>query len=159
MKLYELTGALADLSSMDQDDEAVLTTLESIQGDFKEKAVAILSLTSNFESDVAAIDSEIKRLQERKSVITNRKQSLRDYLLRNMEASGITKIDCPLFTATIRKGLESVQIDDESKIPDEFVKVEVVTKSDKTAIKKALQAGQDVNGALLVRGANTIVIK
>ena len=159
MKLYEITGALADLSSMDLDDEAVQTSLELAQGDFRDTAVAIIKLTENMTADTSAIDAEIKRLQERKKVIENRKQSLRAYLLHNMQASKITKIECPLFTASLRSGVESVDIIDQSQIPDEFVNVEVVTSPDKKAIKAALSAGKEVPGAALKRGATTITIK
>lgn len=159
MKLYELTGALEDLSSMDMDDEAVKTSLECIQGDFNDKAVAIIKLSENLSADTSAIDAEIKRLQERKKVIENRKNSLREYLMHNMQAANIQKIECPLFTASLRKGIESVEIIDQSQIPDEFVKVEVVTSPDKKAIKAALSSGVDVPGAALKRGETTIVIK
>jgi hypothetical protein len=159
MKLYELTGALADLSSMDMDDEAVKTTLECVQGDFNDKAVAIIKLSENLNADTSAIDAEIERLKARKQVILNRQKSLRDYLLHNMEAAGITKIECPLFTASLRKGVESVEIKNESLLPDEFVSVEVVTKPDKKAIKQAIQSGQEVPGASIKSGATTIVIK
>ena len=159
MKLYEITGALADLSSMDMDDEAVKTTLECVQGDFNDKAIAIIKLAENFESDTSAIDAEIERLKARKQVIVNRQKSLREYLLHNMEASGITKIECPLFTASLRKGIESVEIENESLLPDEFISVEVVTKPDKKAIKQAIQSGQQVPGATIKRGATSLVIK
>lgn len=159
MKLYELTGALAGLSSMDLDDEAVQNSLEAIQGDFNDKSVAIIKLTENMTADTTAIDAEIDRLKARKQVIENRKKSLREYLLRNMEACGITKIESPLFTATLRKGVESVEIIEQSQIPNEFIKVEVVESPDKRAIKAALSAGNEVPGAMLKRGATTLQIK
>lgn len=159
MKLYEITGALADLASMDLDDEAVKTTLECVQGDFNDKAIAIIKLAENLDSDTSAIDAEIERLKARKQVIVNRQKSLREYLLHNMETSGITKIECALFTASLRKGIESVEIENESLLPDEFISVEVVTKPDKKAIKQAIQSGQQVPGATIKRGATSIVIK
>ena len=159
MKLYELTRALADLSSMDLNDEAVQNSLDEIQGEFTDKAIAIIKLTENMTADTTAIDAEIDRLKARKQVIENRKKSLREYLLHNMEACNITKIECPLFTASLRKGVESVEIEDQSKLPDEFVTVEVVTKPDKNLIKAKLKAGEDVPGATLKRGATTLTIK
>lgn len=159
MKLYELTGALADLSSMDLDDEAVKNSLEEFKGEFTDKAIAIIKLSENLEADTSAIDAEIERLKARKQVIVNRKNSLREYLLHNMQAANINKIECPLFTASLRQGVESVEITEQSLLPDEFVSVEVVTKPDKNAIKAALKSGQDVPGAALVRGKTTIVIK
>lgn len=159
MKLYELTGALADLSSMDVSDEAVQNSLEEFKGEFTDKAIAIIKLSENLEADTTAIDAEIERLKARKQVIVNRKNSLREYLLHNMQAANINKIECPLFAASLRQGVESVEITEQSLLPDEFVSVEVVTKPDKNAIKAALKSGQDVPGAALVRGKTTIVIK
>ena len=62
-------------------------------------------------------------------------------------------------TASLRKGSESVDIDDLESIPDEYVKVEVKETPDKTAIKRDLKAGIEINGVSLKRGATTIVIK
>ena len=127
--------------------------------EFNDKAVAILSFAENMNSDIDALSNEIKRLQARKKVFENRKARLREYLLYNMEKSGITKIECPQFTASLRKGVESVEIQDQNSLPDEYVSIEVIEKADKSAIKRDLKAGKEIKGATLVRGANTIVIK
>lgn len=159
MKLYEITPQLVELSNMDASDEAVRDTLEAVQMEFNDKAVAIVKVAESLDADTSAIDAEIERLKARKQVIVNRKQQLRDYLLYNMEAAGIKKIDCPLFTVTLRQGVESVEIIDQSQIPNEYVTVEVVEKPDKTAIKAAIKSGKEVTGAILKRGANSIQIK
>jgi len=159
MKLYELTSDLIELESLNLDDESFADTLEAVSGEFNDKAVAILKFTENMNGDIDCLSNEIKRLQERKKVIENRKAKLRDYLLYNMEKSGVTKIEWPFFTASIRKGSESVEIESSELLPDEYVTVEVVEKADKNAIKRDLRAGKEINGAKLVRGANTIIIK
>lgn len=159
MKLYEITPQLVELSNMDASDEAVRDTLEAVQMEFNDKAVAIVKVAESLDADTSAIDAEIERLKARKQVIVNRKQQLRDYLLYNMEAAGIKKIDCPLFTVTLRQGVESVEIIDQSQIPNEYVTVEVVEKPDKAAIKAAIKSGKEVTGAILKRGANSIQIK
>ena len=48
----------------------------------------------------------------------------------------------------------AAQIDDEGALPSDFVTTTVTTKPDKTAIKKAIQAGQAVAGAVLVENQN-----
>lgn len=159
MKLYEITPQLVELSNMDVSDEAVRDTLEAVQMEFNDKAVAIVKVAESLDADTSAIDAEIERLKARKQVIVNRKQQLRDYLLYNMEAARIKKIDCPLFTVTLRQGVESVEIIDQSQIPNEYVTVEVVEKPDKAAIKAAIKSGKEVAGAILKRGANSIQIK
>jgi hypothetical protein len=170
-KLYELTGYLKELEKEfdevdfkeledgDFDPQALRDTLEAVEGEFNEKAVAIIKFSENLSGDVSVIDAEIKRLQARKAAIQNKQKSMREYLLYNMQASGITKISCPLFTASIRKGVERVIIDDENKIPDNFVSVEVVTKVDKNSLKRELKAGTEIPGARIERGDDTIVIR
>lgn len=158
-KLYELTGNMKELESLDLDADTMADTLEAISGEFNDKAVAILKFTENMNGDIDAISNEIKRLTDRKKALENRKQRLRNYLFENMEAAGITKIECPYFTATIRKGVEVVEIEDIDLIPPEFVEIEVKQKADKQAIKRALKAGEEVQGASLKRGNSTIMIK
>ena len=48
----------------------------------------------------------------------------------------------------------AVSIDDEKALPADFVVETVTTKPDKTAIKKAIQSGQEVSGASLVENRN-----
>ena len=159
MKLYELTGDLIELENLDLDDESIADTLEAVKGEFSDKAVAILKFTENMNSDIDSLSHEIKRLQERKKVFENRKKRIREYLLYNMEKSGINKIECPYFTASIRKGSESVEVESSELLPDEYITVQVSEVPDKNAIKRDLKAGKEINGAKLVRGANTITIK
>lgn len=158
-KLYELTGDMKELEKLDIDSETLNDTLDGIVCEFNDKAVAILSFAENMNSDIDALSNEIKRLQARKKVFENRKARLREYLLYNMEKSGIPKIECPQFTASLRKGVESVDITDQSKLPDDYVTIEVVEKPDKAAIKRDLKAGKEISGACLKRGETTIVIK
>ena len=54
---------------------------------------------------------------------------------------------------SFRKSIQ-VQIDDEAALPADYVTTTVTTKPDKTAIKKAIQAGEDVTGASLVENRN-----
>jgi hypothetical protein len=158
-KLYELTGDIKALESMDLDAETLADSLEGISGEFEEKAKGILAFTENMNGDIEALDSQIKRLTERKKVLTNRKNNLRAYLLHNMEASGITKIECPLFTASLRKGIEVVDVQDSESIPDEYIEIQVTEKVDKAALKRDIKAGKEINGVSLKRNPTTITIK
>lgn len=158
-KLYELTTDLKSILSEDFDEQTLKDTLEAVGGEFNDKAISIIKLAENLNGDTSVIDAEIKRLQARKSAITNKQKQLREYLIYNMQESGISKVECPLFTASLRKGVEKVVIDNEMLIPDEYAQIEVVTKVNKTEIKKQLKAGVEIPGARLERGETTILIK
>jgi hypothetical protein len=158
-KLYEITSEIKEIESLDFDDETIADTLAAVQGEFKTKATAVLMVIGNYQADVDSIDAQIERLKLRKKTMENQRERLRDYLLTNMEASGITKIECPYFTASIRKGSESVQILNEDQIPDDYMTTKVSISPDKKAIADAIKAGSEVTGAVLARGKNTITIR
>lgn len=161
--LKEITGGTLELlkaveaGEMSQDD--IADTLESLSLEFNDKAAAIISVCQERESVIPAIDAEIKRLQERKRTLLSKSEQMKDWLRHNMEATGITKIECPLFSISIRKGVESVSVTDIGALPDHLIKVEVTTQPDKAAIKEAIKNGEPVRGAELVRGKSSIIIK
>ncbi|TWC17126.1 viral Gp157 protein [Pseudomonas sp. SJZ085] len=162
--LYTITEQFKELAALaetaDEDLAVALRdTMEGIEGEFQEKGKAIAMVTLNIDGDLEAIQSQIERLTERKRIITNRKESLKEYLRTNMEASGITKITHPLFTITCGKGKPIVVIDDEKAIPDDFVNVKVTSAPDKAAIAKAIKEGKEVPGAHTEIGKSSISIK
>ena len=158
--LHKLTGQFLELANNeDLPVEAIHDTLEAMEGDIKTKAASLADWSLDMDGDIEKIDAAIERLTAKKKTIANRKASLIEYLRNNMEASGISKISCDLFTVTLVAGRDSVAISDESVIPDEFVNVKTVISPDKTAIAKALKDGQEVAGASLQRGQSSIRIK
>lgn len=162
--LYELTAQFKELAEIaDNADEdlavAVRDTMEAIEGEFQEKGKAVAMISLNMDGDIDAIQAQIDRLTERKRVIVNRKESLKEYLRLNMEATGISKIFHPLFTITLGKGKPIVVIDEESKIPDDFMRVTTSMAPNKVEIAKALKDGIDVPGAHSEIGKSSISIK
>jgi hypothetical protein len=162
--LYAITEQFKELAALaetaDEDLAVALRdTMEGIEGEFQEKGKAIAMVALNIDGDLEAIQSQIDRLTERKRIIANRKESLKEYLRTNMEASGITKITHPLFTITCGKGKPIVVIDDEKSLPDDFVSVKVTSAPDKVAIAKAIKDGADVPGAHIETGKSSISIK
>ena len=163
VSLYKLTEQQRELKeiagSSDAPAEAFEDTFNALEGQFNDKAVSVIHVVQNMDSDVEAIKVEIKRLTDRKKTIENKQNSIREYLRTNMEANDITKIECPLFTITLAKGRDIVVIDDETKIPDEYVDVTVVTKPNKAEILKKLKAGESVEGARIEKSKTSLRIK
>lgn len=162
--LYEITGQFKELVKLQEtaDEDmavAIRDTMAGIEAEFNDKALAVSHVILNFDADVAALDREIERLQERKRLVTNRQREIREYLRENMEAAGMTKISCPLFTITLAKGREVVVVDDENAIPDELMRVKTEIAPDKTAIANKIKAGEVVPGCHLERGASSVRIK
>lgn len=160
MKLHDITGQFKELYEIeDLPPDVVADTLEAITGEFEDKAKSIVAVSTNLSSDVAAIDAEIKRLNDRKQVLLNRDKSLREYLKNNMQASGITNIKCPLFSITLAKGRDIVVIHNETELPDQYMKPKVTISPDKKQILADLKEGIDVPGAHIEKSQESIRIK
>jgi hypothetical protein len=164
MKLYEITDQHKQLESIEPTgeatlDEAIAETFEMIEGAFNEKAVSLITVVNNMDADTAALDHEIKRLQARKNVINNQQAGLREYLRTNMETTGITKITCPLFGITLAKGRQIVQINDEEKIPTDYLKMVVSKSPMKKELLEDLKAGKEIAGVSLTTSKTSLRIK
>ncbi len=150
-------------ASIDPSDKtavaAIHDTLDGLDGQIQAQAAEILNLANDADGSIAALDAEIKRLQERRRVAKDRADGLRQFLKDGMAASGISKIECPLFSITLAKPRDQVEIFDADALPDELVDVKTTFVPDKKAILEALKAGEDVPGARLVDGARNLIIK
>ena len=60
---------------------------------------------------------------------------------------------------SIRKGSGKVNILDAAKIPEEYIKMEIVKKEDRRAITNAIKSGIEVEGAELVYNDSLILPK
>lgn len=89
--------------------------------------------------------------------LETRDKSYNNQLMKIMEMTKQTKILSPLATVSKRKGVESIVITDEEKIPTQLCNV--VTSPDKSAIKRLLQQGEMIDGAELTRGSETVSIR
>ena len=165
--LYSLAGQyrqLAErLADLDLDAQTIVDTIEAsgLVDDLQTKAQGVLMIAQGAEMHNAAIDSEIARLQALKAQRCKVAQGLRDYLLDNMQAAGIEKIECPLFKITVRKNPPAVEIVDWAALPAEFMIVPepkpVIAAPDKAAIKRLLIAGHPVPGAQLTQGVRLVI--
>lgn len=95
------------------------------------------------------IDARMKTLQKRLDYLTG-------LSLDGMEALGVKKIEEPDIRISTRKSVGTV-IEDEEAIPSKFVTIVQTQKINKTEIKKAIQAGEDVPGAYLVENINLAI--
>lgn len=159
MKLHEMSKDYIGFLESDLTGDDLTECLDSIEDAIDEKASNIVKLVASLDVDVSGLDTEIKRLQARKKVVTNNQERLREYLRYNMEVTGITKIKHTLFNITLGKPTLTAEIVDVDFLPDNYVNTEVVIKADKKAILKALKDGEDIPGAVLSTGKSRLLIK
>lgn len=98
------------------------------------------------------IDPEKQAFADRQKAAENKAESLRKWLAHALDGSPFktTKV-----AVSFRK-TKSVQVSDINSLGLEFLKYSEPTP-DKTAIKKAIEAGQDVSGAALVESLSLSV--
>lgn len=166
--LYVITNeylALAEkLADGDFDAQTIADTIEAsgISDELAVKAHGIEHVARGAEAHNLAIDAEIARLQALKAQRTKVAAGLRGYLLDNMQRAGIEKIECPLFSISIRKNPPAVEILDPLSLPAQYMVTPEpkppVAAPDKAAIKKAIAAGEDVPGACLVQGVRLNIV-
>lgn len=145
MAIDEETGEIKDVALLEELQQGIETTL-------KEKSADIVKYYKNRDSLVESIDKEIKRLQEMKKIGEKKQDSFKNYIKMCMEKMGVKKIETPNGNISLRKTPESVELIDEEIIPEKFKTIVQVEKISKTDIKKALQEGEEVPGAILKRG-------
>ena len=163
--LYNLTGQYLQLANqladLDLDATTVADTIEAsgLTDDIAQKATGIEMVARSMEMHTPAIEAEIARLGALKSQRQKKAQGLRDYLKSNMQAAGITKLESPLFKIALQNNPAAVEIYEPGLIPSEFMKTPEPPPPapDKAAIKNALKAGIEVQGARLTQGVRLVV--
>lgn len=159
--LFELTKEqqqvlnLVENGSLSQ--EEVADTLEALQMEIEDKVTAYCHVNRKLSSELEMLVNEEKRIKELKSQKQNEVSRLKQQLKLAMQNAGMAKIDVGLFKVSTRKGVDSVNVIDQDKLPSQFLKTTVAP--DKTAIKAALKAGEKLDGAELVAGESSLIIK
>jgi len=155
----EYVEAADALQNLDLDSQTISDTLEGLSGDLETKCSNVAFVIRNMESLAEQIKQAEQQMAARRKAIENRAGHVREYLKFNMERTGISKIDSPYFRISLRQNPVSVVVDNEGSIPCEFFRYpEAPPPSvDKKAIKAAIEAGEEVNGAHLERGTSLII--
>lgn len=150
-KNYQEVAALLETAETEEELQAINDTLEMIDVSIEEKVENTAKYIKNVESDIEGIKAEINRL----TTLKKQKERNTEWLKTNIEYAlknkGIDKLEVGTFKCGYRKS-ESVEVDDLTAIPSGYTKTEV--KVDKIAIKKALKAGEEINGAHIQTNMN-----
>lgn len=140
--LYELTSEYLEVLDMMEDDsieeKVIKDTLDSIAGEIEDKADNIAKAIKSLKTEAEIIERESKRLTGRKKMLLNNADRLKRYLEQSMIATNKRKFKTPLFTFGIRTNQPALVIDNESKVPKEYI-LEQKPKFDNAALKEYLK--------------------
>ncbi|MGM9535035.1 MAG: siphovirus Gp157 family protein [Intestinibacter sp.] len=155
MNLYQLTENFLEVDRLideymeaGQEDLAnnLVEANKIIAQEIQNKSNGFVYMFRNIDSQIDAIDGEIKRLQELKKQKQNKYEYLKKSLKDNMEALGVKKLETDLGNFTVRNNPGSLVIDNETIIPDEYKEVVQTVKIDKKAIKECIKQGNAIEG-------------
>lgn len=157
LTLYEMAAEFRQtaelLADMDLDPQTITDTLEAAAFPVEQKCAQVAAFIRNMEATAEQIKQAEKQMAERRKAMENRAEHIRDYLLHNMQACGMTKIEHPLFKIAIKQNPESVVIEDERQIPVDYMRFPELPPPvpDKALMKQAMKDGYTIPGAKLVR--------
>lgn len=158
--LYEMNKEWQNVFEMLLDpeipEEAVFDTIEMIEADMDTKADSYAKIIKSMDGDTAQIDTEIKRLQERKLSISNRKKALKQRLFDTMKATGRTKFKTALFSFSIQKNGGKAPVDITAEVPAEWLKP---GDPDNDKIRAYLESGHDLPFAVLMERGESLRIR
>ena len=160
MKLYEISDQFKELEKLeDIDQETLNDTLESLTAEFDDKSLSVAAYFLNLDSDISQLKEAEKRIADRRIVVENRSNSLKDYLLSNMQRLEINEISCPEFKITVRKPRKIVDIIDIDMLDKCYINRKITETANKKTIGAHLKEGYEIVGAQLIDGKSSLIIK
>lgn len=163
MSLYEINQSYANLFDRFEEGEVTPEELQETGNmlaiELQNKSRNIIGYEKSIELAINTYKDEEKRLAERRKVLENKLDRYKEYVKKNMEQMGLQKIETPLGVLSICKSPASVEILDESMIPNEYKTQKIVECVDKKAIKEAIQNGENIQGVKLVEDKTSLRIK
>ena len=144
--LYKLNEAWQELANMlyqdDVDEQMILDTLESIEGEIEDKADSYAYIIADLQNSVTACKNEEDRLSKRRKTLENRVKNLKANLMLIMKNIGKTNFKTDLHTFRIQKNGGKMALTIDGDVPDEYTKI--VKENDTDKIRQALEAGQEL---------------
>lgn len=152
--LYELTDQYQSIMDMlydgETDEQLVMDTLESIDGEIKDKADNYAKIIRMMLADAEILKDEETRLYARRKSLEMRAQRMKDNLQANLEFIGKTKFKTALFSFSVAKngGKQPLEITENlGEIPGKYL-IPQPPVPDKEAIRQLL-AEKEVDWAHL----------
>ena len=131
---------------------------DMLEGSTDLHAIMERLLTEERETNelIAVVGNRIENLSARRAMFRSRQTSLRDVMMEILQRADLRKIALPEATVSITRRGPAVQIIDDTLVPDAYCRFK--REVSKTAIKDAINAGEEVPGAVLDNGSETLRI-
>lgn len=156
LNLYEITNAFPVLMENEEISEENKKQIEEeLTLLLQQKSQNIIGYIRNMELTAEAMKNEEKRISERRKQIENHIVRFKEYVKDCMENNGILKIETGLGTLSTAKSPISVEVVNESIIPDEYKTEIITTKVDKKKIADNFKATGELIEGVIIHTDNT----
>lgn len=145
MNLYQIDEEIMKCVDMETGEIVDVTMLDKLQMDRDVKIENIACWIKNLTADAEALKAEKQVFAERQKAAENKAESLKKYLANYLAGQ---KFSTSRVAISFRK-TSSVNVTDMTLIPDEYLRF-VDPTPDKTAIKNAIKAGENIAGVEIV---------
>ena len=153
VSLYRLTSLIGEVDDLIEADEEITEEIATeikanILEDIQNKGANIAKYLRHLETELEGTVVERKRLQELEKRRKKKVERTKEYILDCLVQAKLKSLETPVGKLSYRTS-KKVEILDESLIEDVYKTKKVEVKVSKTEIKKALQNGEVVAGAVL----------
>lgn len=156
--LFQLNDQFKELSQRDDLDPTVLAdTLDAIDDTRKEKLENLATWADQLKSEISFIDEKQKVWRDEKAYRVNKLAWIKQYMTDVLDDAGIKRFDTENHLLSVRNFKASVVVDKSSSLLPQYTETKTTTVPNKTAIYKALKAGESVPGAHLKENRSTVI--
>ena len=153
MNLYEINAALEQAYEEAVDPEtgeiienAAYAAIDGLQMELEEKTENVLLWIKNLQADAEALKKEKMAFADRQARVEAKAESLKKYVGGVLNGQ---KFQTARVSASWRKSEAVEYVGNVFELPEDYIKHSDPTV-DKTALKKALKNGEEIEGARLV---------
>jgi phage host-nuclease inhibitor protein Gam len=159
--LYGLTSELRQLELILESEcsEELATRNEELIAIIQSKTDAVVYYKQQLDDYLDAVKKRESELKELRKITESQIEKYSKYVKVCMDQIGAKEIKGNLNSIKFRKGRESVEVYDEKILPPDFFRTKTIIEVDKEKIKKALDAGEMVDGAKIKQGEETVMFK
>lgn len=149
---------IAEVEKLDADDEFVIGTAEG-ESNLPEVVAQIIREARHAEAMAQGLKVLMADSRDRLDRLSHKAEKLRQIAHFALCEAGIKKIEQPDFTATRSAGRRAVIVTEANSdlIPDDYVRIK--REVDKTKIKQALEAGEDLSFAFLSNADEVLTVR
>ena len=155
MTLYEMTEAMRDFDFQIDDETGEIINapeLDQLQMDRDEKLKNCVYYYKNTLAEAEALKAEKQKLGNRQKIAERKAERMKEYLAYCLQGEKFAPEDDVRVRITYRKS-EQVECPDWTRVSDEYLRYKE-PELDKAKIKKAIKAGETVDGCRLVEKQN-----